>query len=383
MKKIAAVIFCSLLLPFPIGASNAETVVFSTAEIDSILTFGPWPPVTKDDPSNRVSGNADAVSLGKKLFFSPKLSKDGNTSCATCHQPENGFTERKSRAELSIRADRNTQSLLNAKYQRWFGWDGSHDNLWAQSFAPLLKANEMDLPSEQLLQIMNETEFKSKYNALFGAAVEQSSDIRLVNVGKALAAYVETLKTGKTPFDQFRDALERTDTPEVKEYPEAAKRGLKIFLGKGSCTSCHSGALFSNGEFHDAGVQYFVEAGRVDEGRHVGIKNLRSNRFTLDGDFTDDPDKAGAWKVRRVVEKHSDFGTFRVPSLRNIERTAPYMHDGRLAALEDVVEHYSNIDLERLHADGELILKPLNLSERESTDLIAFLKSLTAPDVEY
>jgi cytochrome c peroxidase len=369
-----------VLLCFVGTVAVADDAIFSKEEINTILGLGPWPPTAQNDPSNKVSGDKNAIDLGREIFFSERFSKDNETSCATCHEPENAFTERKPRSELETRLDRNTQSLINVKYQRWFGWDGSNDNLWAQSFAPLKKTNEMDLGAAKLREVLNSREFEAKYDRNFGKVNNHSDDMMFVNVGKALAAYIETLTTGKAPFDLYRDALKNNETTS---YSEPAKRGLKIFVGKGNCTFCHSGPLFSNGEFHDAGVPYFVEAGRVDTGRHGGIKNLRTNRFTLDGEFTDDLEKTGAWKTRLVRDQHSDFGTFRVPSLRSVARTAPYMHDGRLSTLTDVVDHYSNIDLERLHADGEVILKPLHLTPHETSDLVAFLNSLTAADPEF
>jgi len=275
------------------------------------------------------------------------------------------------------RGERNTQSLFNLKHQRWFGWDGSNDNLWAQSLRPIVRSDEMALEVADLHSVLSGEEFAVPYSSLFGSAPELSEEQNLVNVGKSLAAYVETLQSGKSPFDRFRDAIEAGDLAAAATYPETAQRGFRIFAGKGKCNFCHTGPLFSNGEFHDAGVPYFVAADRVDDGRHGGIKALRKSPFTLGGTYSDDLQKTGAWKTRQLVTSHNNFGTFRVPSLRNVELTPPYMHNGSLATLEDVVHHYSSIDLERLHADGELILQPLGLTQSESADLVAFLRSLT------
>ncbi len=355
----------------------AQNLILTESEISAALSHGPWPPPGKNDPSNRMSGNSAAISLGRKLFFSSKLSADGTLSCASCHQPDNGFTDGLPQAMGHARGDRNTQSLFNQKHQRWFGWDGRNDNLWAQSLRPIVRSDEMALPVADLGTALSGTNFSDPYSRLFGPAHSHTKEQNLVNVGKLLAAYVETLETGKTPFDRFRDALESGDMVSAATYPEAAQRGFRIFAGKGKCNFCHTGPLFSNGEFHDAGVPYFVTADRVDEGRHGGIKSLMRSPFTLDGPYSDDLNKTGAWKTRQLVRSHNNFGTFRVPGLRNVELTAPYMHNGSLATLEDVVHHYSSIDLERLHADGELILQPLGLTESESGDLTTFLQSLT------
>lgn len=379
MTRIAVLCCLLAMAAAAIRPAAAQTLLLSETEISAALSHGPWPLPIAADPSNRVSGNADAVALGKRLFFSEDLSATGTISCATCHVPELGFTDGRARGQGTAVLDRNTQSLFNLRHQRWFGWDGANDNLWAQSIRPLLHRHEMGPPTGSLGRLLSGGDFGPAYSALFGPADRQDRNAMLVNVGKALAAYVETLETGSTPFDAFRDALARGDRSAAARYPPAAQRGFRIFAGRGKCNFCHVGPLFSNGEFHDAGVPYFIEPGRVDRGRIGGIEALKDSPFTLDGAHTDDREKSGAWAVRQVAHNHAHFGAFRVPSLRNLEQTAPYMHNGSLATLEDVVDHYSNIDLERLHADGERILEPLGLSGGESADLVAFLRSLSRP----
>ena len=186
--------------------------------------------------------------------------------------------------------------------------------------------------------------------------------------------------TGRTPFDEFRDALERGDGAAMTRYPAAAQRGLRIFVGTGRCSACHHGPNFTNGEFDDVGVPYFAEKGRVDQGRHGGIVELRASPFNLLGRYNDDPAKATAQATRHVEPQHRNWGEFRVPSLRNVAETAPYMHNGSLATLEAVVRHYSEVDVERLHGDdGARLVRPLRLSPQEASDLAAFLKTLTGP----
>jgi cytochrome c peroxidase len=162
----------------------------------------------------------------------------------------------------------------------------------------------------------------------------------------------------------------------MKKYPEAAQRGLRIFVGRGNCNACHVGPAFSNGEFHDTGVPFFIKGG-ADPGRHGGIRKLAANPLNLLGAYNDDASGASAVKTRQVDLQHRNFGEFKVPSLRNVARTAPYMHNGSFATLEDVVRHYSEISPDRLHSDGEAILKPLRLSAAETADLVAFLESLS------
>jgi cytochrome c peroxidase len=210
---------------------------------------------------------------------------------------------------------------------------------------------------------------------VFGAPPADDERV-LVEVAKALAAFQETLTSGRTPFDEFRDALSKGDAAGIAQYPDAAKRGLAIFIGKGSCNVCHAGPAFSNGEFHDTGIPFFIEKGRVDPGRHEGIRRLLASRFNLLGPYNDDAARATATGTRHVALEHRNFGEFKTPTLRNLALTAPYMHNGLLPTLRDVVNHYSSISPDRLHSDGEAILKPLRLSEQESRDLVAFLESL-------
>lgn len=348
-----------------------------TAEaLASVVAHGPWPPALKPDPSNRVSGNPVAIALGQQLFFSPLLSGAHDTSCAACHAPDQAFASGPAITAGTHKLDRNTQTLLNVRFHRWFGWDGRNDNLWAQSIRPIGRDIEMNLPLEHVRSVATNPAFADSYSTLFGDAKAQNDELILVNIGKALAAFQETLVTEKTTFDHFRDAVAKQDWKTAANYPASAQRGLSLFVGRGRCHFCHSGALFSNGEFHDAAVPYFVRPGVVDSGRHQGIIDLKQSPFTLDGNYTDDPEKSGAWAVRNVAHLHANFGVFRVPSLRNVANTAPYMHNGSLATLEAVVDHYSNIDMDRLHVDGEAILMPLGLNEQEVKDLVAFLKTL-------
>lgn len=346
---------------------------FSQEEIAKILQHGPWPPAPERDPSNRVSGKREAIALGEKLFFEPRLSGTGSVLCATCHVPFRAFQDSRARAFGLQEADRNTPTVLNVRFYRWYGWDGAHDSLWAQSIRPLLDAREMNASAAHVAGVARRL-FSLEYRAAFARDVPKDDDEVLVDVGKALAAFQETLVSRRTPFDEFRDALA---TNAETDYPAAARRGLKIFIGKGNCTACHFGPHFTNGEFADTGVPFFAGRGRVDAGRHEGIKRLKSSPHNLLGRYSDDPARSTATGTRHVQLQHRNFGEFRVPGLRNVALTAPYMHNGSLATLRDVVKHYSELNEERLHADGERILNPLKLSEAEIDELVAFLESLS------
>ena len=370
-------VLSALLTAQSYATDEGAEVILSKQALSQVLAHGPWPPPHKVDPSNRLSSKKDAIAFGRRLFISTRLSGDNTKSCVSCHAADEAFASGRVIKEKTLQLDRNTLSLLNIRYNRWFGWDGVNDNLWAQSIRPIVSLKEMNLPKEKLREVIAESTFIKPYRHFFGEISEHSDELVLVNIGKALAAYQETLTTGITPFDRFRSAVVNEDWKQASTYPASAQRGLSLFLGRGKCSFCHSGANFTNGEFHDAGVPYFIRPGVVDTGRHQGIIDLKRSPFTLASDYSDDPKKTGAWAVNNVARLHANFGIFRVPSLRNVANTAPYMHNGSLATLEDVVRHYSNIDMERLHADGEAILKPLDLSEQEISDLVTFLKSLS------
>jgi cytochrome c peroxidase len=349
-----------------------ELVVFSDEERQKILAHGPWPPAARKDASNRVSGKPDAIALGERLFFEPRLSGTGSVLCATCHIPFRGFQDARKRGFGLEEVDRNTPSLLNVGLYRWYGWDGAQDSLWAQSIRPLLDPREMRASPAHIASTIR-TLYRKEYEAAFTRTPPADDQELLVDVGKALAAFQETLRTRRTPFDDFRDSLEKGNS---NSYSLAAQRGLRIFVGKGNCSVCHFGPQFTNGEFADIGVPFFAGKGRVDPGRHDGIKKVKASPYNLLGRFNDDATRVNATGTRHVDLQHRNFGEFRVPGLRNVARTAPYMHNGSLASLRDVVRHYSEINEDRLHLDGEKILRKLHLTPQEIDDLVAFLESL-------
>jgi cytochrome c peroxidase len=351
-----------------------DVVVFTREQTKTILSHGPWPPAPRRDPTNRVSGKPEAIALGERLFFEPRLSGTGSVLCATCHVPFRQFQDARARAFGLELVDRNTPTLVNAGFYRWYGWDGAQDSLWAQSIRPILDEREMRASPSHVSRLLK-ARFAADYKRAFNREVPPDDEEALVDAGKALAAFQETLVSGRTPFDDFRDALERG--VYLEKYPLAAQRGLAIFVGKGNCSVCHFGPSFTNSEFADTGITHFVARGRVDGGRLEGIKRLKASPYNLLGRFSDDRSGGAATGTKHVELQHRNFGEFRVPGLRNVALTAPYMHDGSLAALRDVVRHYSELDEERLHADGERILRPLRLSASESADLVAFLESLS------
>ena len=361
-------LWCALAA-LPWSAVAAEEPSFSESEIRAILAHGPWPVAPSADPSNRVSGSSDAVVFGELLFFEPRLSVGGSFSCSTCHVPERNWTDNRTRGAAAAEVNRNTPTLMNIRQGHWFGWDGGADSLWAQSIRPILDPRELGASPRHVAELVRKDEqLACRYRKTFGTAPSATDDERvLVDVAKALAAFEETLESPSTPFDQFRNALERGEPVRPWRYSEAAQRGLKIFIGKGGCDRCHSGPNFSDGEFHANGFSALGK--RADPGRIEGAKALRESRFNLLGQYNDDPARSTAEGTRRVLNEPGQAGAFKVPTLRHMMLTAPYGHHGEIERLADVVRHYSET--------GGPEFKPLHLSAAEQTDLVVFLESLS------
>lgn len=377
---LASALVSAAALAAPAAPRQGQLLDFTSAERQSILQHGPWPPPPARDPGNALHGQTEAIALGRLLFFDKRLSADGKMSCASCHVPARAFADGLARSMGREPLDRNAPTLWNAVHERWQGWDGAADSLWSQAIRPLVDPREMAASPGQVARVIaSDPQLSCRWQRLFGTPpASDASDATLVQAGKAIGAFNATLVSGPTPFDTFREALARGDRRTAARYPLAAQRGLRLFVGRGQCNVCHVGPMFSNGEFGDIGMPFFVRPGQVDPGRHGGISALLASPFNLLSRWSDGPPEA-ALKTRHVELQHRNFGEFKVPSLRNVAVTAPYMHDGQLATLRDVVRHYSELNLERLHADGESILKPLRLTPGESADLEAFLRTLTDP----
>lgn len=351
----AALLFGALA---PLAAVAADDVQFTETEVRAILSHGPWPTAISTDPTNRASGRGGGIELGERLFFDTRLSGSGRFSCATCHVPERNWTDNKVHGVAAAEVDRNTPTLMNVRLGRWYGWDGGADSLWSQSIRPILDARELGASAYHVAELMrSDAELSCRYRRSFGEPPSAADDEEvMVNVAKSLAAFQETFDSPPTPFDRFRNALARGERSQAGTYSDAARRGLKIFVGKGNCSSCHSGPNFTNGEFANNGFS-------TDPGQPEGLKLAQASRFNLAGRYNDDPTKA----IRAV--KQPDAGAFKVPTLRHLMLTAPYGHDGRRETLAEVVRHYSE--------KGSASLPALGLTPAEQTDLVVFLESIS------
>lgn len=371
--------------PAPIDPATAELVAtLDATTIQRILRHGPLG-APDPDPTNRYENSPEAAHLGQRLFYDPRLSLDGFFSCATCHMPDRAFADG---LDLPIpvgSSDRHVPTVLNAAHQRWFFWDGRSDSLWSQALAVIANPKELGVGNEGLARLVaNDALYRAEYRAAFG---EDPSDApaaetrTAVNAAKAIAAYETQLVSDESPFDQFAGALAANDLDAAATYPADALRGLLLFVGRADCRSCHAGTNFSDGEFHSIGIAPRGGGKPKDPGRMRGIELLRADPFRGSGPWSDAPTSERALEVDALVQSSEQWGQVRTPSLRNAARSAPYMSEGQVATLREILEYYSTLEgAVSVGHHGEQVLKPLNLSVGEMDDLEAFLRSLDGRD---
>jgi cytochrome c peroxidase len=309
-------LFSLLLIGVPMSAAMAQT---------SVPAGLPALPVPKDNEMTDAK-----VSLGKQLYFDPRLSADNTVSCASCHHPDKGWSNGEATAAGvgGKRGGRSAPTVINTAYNRFQFWDGRAGTLEEQALGPIANPIEMNLPLDEMVIKLNAIDgYRTQFQQVFG------TDVTKEGVAKAIAAFERTVISGNAPYDRFKAG----DTAALSEQAQA---GMKLFFGKANCSSCHSGASFTDGAFHNLGVA--ASAAEPDVGRKAH-SNL-----------------AG------------DHGAFKTPTLREIARTAPYMHDGSLATLEEVVKYYNQGGTTNDFLDEEIY--PLKLTDSEQAALVAFLK---------
>lgn len=378
----AFVLAVTLQAHAPAQAAAPTRPILDERQIQKLLThtdLGP-PPA---DPTNRFAHDPRAAEFGQALFFDARLSKDGTLSCASCHDPERGFADGESLSQGVARSTRHSPTLWNTAYQRWFFWDGHADSLWSQALKPIESASEMGGDRRDVAALVaRDPALRGRYEAVFGSlpnrSTPESIDEVFANVGKALAAYETLLVSRDSPFDRFASAVRAKEVAAMASYPDDALRGLVLFLGRGNCRTCHAGPNFSDDEFHDIGMPPLGGGPPHDAGRRAGIERVQADPFNAAGRFSDDRSGPRAKELAQLAATAETWGQFKTPTLRNVARTAPYMHQGQVASLTDVARYYSTLEgaLSAGH-HGETVLVPLKLTEREIQDLVAFLGTLT------
>jgi cytochrome c peroxidase len=290
--------------------------------------------ITETAPSDNALTESRAR-LGKRLFYDTRLSRTSDVACATCHQQEHAFAEADivSTGVDGRTGTRNAPALVNLAWSDSFFWDGRTPTLEEQAGKPIENPDEMDLPiADAVARIADDPSYVAAFDEAYAAPPSEAS------LRKALASFIRTLVSAGSGYDRH---WRGDDT----SFDEAARRGEAVFVGeRGDCFHCHSaGRLTNEGLFNNGAY-----AGGTDTGRQL------------------------------VTGRAGDVGKFKVPGLRNIELTAPYMHDGSLPTLEAVIDHYDRGGHGHPSTDPQIV--PLSLTPEEKADLLAFLRSLTDPD---
>lgn len=294
-------------------------------------------PVPKDNPST-----PEKIELGKQLYFDKRLSGDNMVACASCHDPKLGWSN-SDKTAVGIggqRGGRSSPTVLNTAYQAFQFWDGRAKTLEEQAVGPIANPIEMNLPLDKAVEKIGAIKgYQEQFQKVFGEPVT------IENIGKALATFERTIVSGESAYDHFRAGDESALSIQARE-------GMQLFFGRANCSSCHSGPNFTDNGFHNIGVS-----------------------------FTNEQPDFGRYAISKIV---GDKGGFKTPSLREIARTAPYMHDGSLATLEEVVDYYAKGGTPNDYLDEELF--PLKLNADQKAALVTFLKeglaSKSYPDVE-
>ncbi len=392
-----------------LGLVLETPIDFTPREQRRILQHSPVPSVP-DDPTNDWDQNPRAALLGQSLFFDAGFSRTNSVSCATCHQPRQAFTDGLPVAQGLAPGSRHTPGLLNVAHQRWFFWDGRADTLWSQALHPIEEPTEFGSSRVDFLRrIHSDDAYRAAYEDLFGSLPPMDDTERfppgshgssdewkmmdqadrdavnraMTNLAKSVAAYESRLRSAKSPFDMFVEGLRDSDPGGMAAISPSAQRGLKLFIGEAGCRQCHSGPLFTDFEFHNIGLpprEGIEGLPPSDPGRFDGIHLVQDSELSAHGPFSDDPGGDKARRTRSTKRSQEHWGAFKTPSLRNLTRTAPYMHQGHFETLEEVLDYYNTLeDMVLQDHHQEAVLKPLDLDQEELDDLLAFLRSLESP----
>lgn len=377
-----------------------------------MLSRLPAPPA---DPSNAVEGRPEAVALGERLFADARLSKNGRVSCASCHDPARGFQDGLPVGQGVGTGARRTMPIAAAAHGSWFFWDGRKDSLWSQALGPLEDAAEHGSNRARLVRLL-QANHRGEYERLFGPmpslqgvpadagplgnAQEREAWARMsneqrdavnrtfANLGKAIAAYERTVTPGESRFDRYVAAVLAGDTQAQQVMTPQEVNGLRLFIGKGQCATCHNGPLLTDQHFHNTGVPP-REPSRPDRGRAAALARVQHDEFNCLGRYSDAGGDA-CQELRFIASDDPGMeGAFKTPGLRNVAERAPYMHAGQIASLEEVVAHYRRSPAAAVgHSElahgggGHGERRPIRLSDAEARDLVAFLKTLSGGPVQ-
>jgi cytochrome c peroxidase len=407
----AALMSVFLLPPAPAPATDEGSHRWSDGEKAVIRTL--WvkslPPPPKN-PSNAWSDDPSAAALGEKFFNDTRFSGNEKVSCATCHRSDYSFTDSFPLAHGMGTTGRRTMPMIGMAYQSWFFWDGRKDSLWSQALGPIESPVEHGF-TRTLCYLLIRDHYRAEYEKVFGPipevpmrkrfakampaadnavalkawvtlTPEMKENVNRVyaNMGKAIGAFGRTLMPGISRFDTYAEAVlgDNGDLMSRTFNPEEVA-GLRLFIGGAKCTNCHSGPLFTNGDFHSIGVP--DAGGAVDSGRSSGILGVLADEFNCLSEYSD-AEYRDCGELRFIdteVDKYAR--AFKTPTLRNVAARPPYMHAGQFATLREVLEFYREVSADHgdedagAHAD----IEHGDLTDEDISRLEAFLHTLTGP----
>ena len=368
------------------------------------LWIGNLPPLPPD-PSNKYADDPKASALGKKLFFDSRFSGNLKVSCATCHPVNRNFADDLPLAHGMGTTDRRTMTLVGAGYYTWLFWDGRKDSLWAQALGPLESPVEHGFTRTQSAVIISDY-YRKEYNDIFppiqhkllehnrSLIAKPSSDEPALlkkwvtippdtreevnhvyaNMGKAIAAFVRTIVPEPARFDKYVKAvMNNNNTGMMNTMNNSEVKGLRLFIGKAKCTNCHTGPLFTNGDFHNIGVPQPSNL-PDDKGRAVAIGKVLADEFNCLSRYSDAGlrDCAELRFIDTDTEKY--IGAFKTPTLRNVVERPPYMHAGQIDSLRNVLRFYRDLKPGERSAD----LAHGELTDLELEHIESFLGSLSS-----
>lgn len=405
---LATALALSQVLPMRDAWSPQE---LATLEAMQLRAAGPL----AADPSNAYEARPDAALLGKALFHDRRLSRDGTVSCASCHDASAQFQDGRPLGQGLAAGKRRTMPVMGAAHAPFLFWDGRKDSLWSQALGPLEDAAEHGGNRVALVRTV-QAHYAHAYAAAFGAmpelgplpsaaapngsaeertawkalpdATKEQVNRVFANIGKAIAAYERQVAYGESRFDRYVAATLARDAKGQEVLAPQEIRGLRLFIGRAQCATCHNGPMLTDHAFHNTGVPP-LDLARPDPGRAAGVQQLLRDEFNCLGKYSDaKPEQCG--ELRFLAADDSGLlGAFRTPSLRNVAQRAPYMHAGQFADLQQVLEHYARspkavVGHSELATPGERHAErqAIQLSASDVADLAAFLGALTGPVIQ-
>ncbi len=379
-------------------------------------------PAAPADPSNAVERLPAAAALGKRLFNDTRLSGNQAVSCASCHAPDKQFQDGQPLGQGVGTGTRRAMPIVGAGHSPWLFWDGRKDSLWAQALGPLEDAVEHGGNRTRYVRLIR-SHYRQDYEAVFGPLPDTTALSALpldagplgtpteqaawqamapatrdavsrvfANLGKAIAAYEKTLAFGESRFDRYAHAAVKRDARAAQVLSPQEVNGLRLFIGKGQCVTCHNGALLTDQHFHNTAVPPRHPL-QPDLGRAAAIGKVQRDEFNCLGPFSDvkaDARTEQCQELRFIATDDPGMkGAFKTPSLRNVALRPPYMHAGQFASLEEVIGHYVKAPAaavghsELAHGEpGHTLRQAIRLSADEIKDLVAFLGALSGAIVE-